>query len=59
MEGEELEPVEWDVMENPLTEVIPIAPANGYVKIPTGTGLGIELDMDLLHRFRWDGSVYR
>jgi D-galactarolactone cycloisomerase len=46
-------------MENPLTEVIPIAPINGYVKIPTGTGLGIELDMNLLHRFRWDGSVYR
>lgn len=59
MEGEELEPVEWDVMENPLTEVIPIAPVNGYVKIPTGTGLGIELDMNLLHRLRWDGSVYR
>nr|WP_206529423.1 mandelate racemase/muconate lactonizing enzyme family protein [Brevibacillus sp. SYP-B805] len=59
MAGEEIEPVEWDVMENPFTRLFPIAPVRGAVAVPTGPGLGMAPDLELLTAYRWDGSIYR
>ena len=33
----------------------PVVPVNGYVAVPTGPGLGIEVNGDVLTRFRADG----
>lgn len=55
MRGEDIEPVEWDVMENPLINLLPIQPINGSVTIPTGIGIGIQPDLDHLQTYRWDG----
>jgi L-alanine-DL-glutamate epimerase-like enolase superfamily enzyme len=50
--------LEYNVMENPLrTELLtePIAPGrDGLVQVPHGPGLGIELNDDLVERFRWN-----
>lgn len=58
MEADPIEPVEWDVMENPFSGLFPISPVNGYVQIPTGTGIGLEPDWELINAMRWDGSAY-
>lgn len=58
MNQEAIEPVEWDVMENPFTSLLSIQPINGSVKLPTGIGIGTELDMERLRQLKWDGSVY-
>ncbi|WP_028612102.1 mandelate racemase/muconate lactonizing enzyme family protein [Paenibacillus harenae] len=58
MEEDAIEPVEWDVMENPFTRLIPIQPSNGEFAIPCGNGIGTEIDMDLLAFYSWDGSSY-
>jgi D-galactarolactone cycloisomerase len=58
MDQQEIEPVEWDAMENELTLVIPIEPVAGGVSIPTGMGIGMELDLQILKRYQWDGSMY-
>ncbi|KGE18704.1 mandelate racemase/muconate lactonizing enzyme family protein [Paenibacillus wynnii] len=58
MENKEIEPVEWDVMDNPLTSITPIEAVGGKVKLPIGVGIGMELDEEILKRYRWDGSVY-
>lgn len=55
MQGEEIEPVEWDVMNNPLTQLFPISPVNGSVTIPTNPGIGVQINTDLLQAYRWDG----
>lgn len=55
MRKEDIEPVEWDVMPNPLTDLLPVQPINGLVSVPTGIGIGMQLDMDLLKAYRWDG----
>lgn len=55
MSGENIEPVEWDVMENPLTQLFPLRPQNGAVTLPTGSGLGVTVDENLLQAYRWDG----
>ncbi|VEF49036.1 putative enolase superfamily enzyme [Bacillus freudenreichii] len=43
-----IEPVEWDVMENPSTSLIPLEPFIGLVSIPDGVGIGIEIDHGIL-----------
>ncbi|WP_046175325.1 mandelate racemase/muconate lactonizing enzyme family protein [Domibacillus indicus] len=58
MDGESIEPVEWDVMENPFSELISLKPVNGYVSIPSGTGTGIEINTDIIKAYLWDGSAY-
>jgi len=58
MEPDAIEPVEWDVMDNPFTPLLPIQPSNGYVTVPDGCGIGLEMDLDLLSFYRWDGSSY-
>lgn len=58
MEGEDIEPVEWDVMDNPFTQIVPLSPVKGQVSIPTGVGIGVELDEKIMRRYLWDGAVY-
>ncbi|MFC4799570.1 mandelate racemase/muconate lactonizing enzyme family protein [Neobacillus sp. GCM10023253] len=55
---ENIEPVEWDVMENPFNSIIPIEPGRGTAAIPTGEGIGVELDQGIIERYCWDGSMY-
>ncbi|WP_050182205.1 mandelate racemase/muconate lactonizing enzyme family protein [Domibacillus robiginosus] len=58
MDKENIEPVEWDVMQNPFSELVPLKPFGGHVSLPDGIGIGIEINQDLLDRYRWDGSSY-
>lgn len=58
MKGEDIKPVEWDVMDNPFTLIVPIKPVVGQVLIPTGPGIGVELDQEVLRKYHWDGSMY-
>jgi D-galactarolactone cycloisomerase len=49
--------LEFDRTEHPVRSALlatPIAPVNGYVTVPTGPGLGIEVNRDVLTRFRAD-----
>lgn len=58
MEGDSIEPIEWDVMDNPFTRLIPVSPSNGVVEVPDGTGIGVQLDEELIRHYRWDGRSY-
>lgn len=58
MGQQDIEPVEWDAMENPFTFLTPIVPVAGRVSIPTGVGIGVELDKQIIRDYRWDGSMY-
>lgn len=58
MDNDNIEPVEWDVMDNPFTSLLSVKPTNGTVTIPDGMGIGALLDMDKLDYYRWDGTVY-
>lgn len=58
MESNSIEPVEWDVMDNPFTSLIPVSPCQGEVRIPQGAGIGVEIDLDMLQHYRWDGNSY-
>jgi D-galactarolactone cycloisomerase len=58
MEGEELEPVELDAMDNPFTRLFELRQVNGEAFVPEGPGIGVEPDWDLIRAFRWDGSLY-
>ncbi|GAB7386803.1 mandelate racemase/muconate lactonizing enzyme family protein [Bacillaceae bacterium] len=58
MKGEEIEPVEWDLMENPFTALFPLQPQNGSVSVPTGPGIGVEPDREMIETYRWDGFSY-
>jgi D-galactarolactone cycloisomerase len=58
MQGDQIEPVEWDVMENPFNKIVPIQPIAGSVTLPTGIGIGVELDNEMIESYRWDGSYY-
>jgi D-galactarolactone cycloisomerase len=53
-----LEPMlEFDCTAHPVREALlstPIRPQNGIVAIPTGPGLGIEVDQKAIERFRID-----
>lgn len=56
---EPIEPVEWDVMENPFTSLLAIGPTLGEVPIPMGAGLGVEWDLEKIKHYRWNGLSYR
>jgi D-galactarolactone cycloisomerase len=46
--------VEFDVGENPLRDeiaAVPLRPVDGFIRLPDGPGLGIELDEAALARF--------
>ena len=46
--------VEYDATENPLRDDLLVKPfniLNGHIEVPTGPGLGIELDEDAVKRF--------
>ena len=46
--------VEYDVGENPLREGLlksPLLARNGWVEVPSGPGLGIEIDWDVVARY--------
>jgi L-alanine-DL-glutamate epimerase-like enolase superfamily enzyme len=58
MGDDSIEPIEWDIMDNPFAEVIPIYPLQGEITIPQGPGIGLEVDLDLLQFYQWDGSSY-
>jgi D-galactarolactone cycloisomerase len=58
MDQQDIEPVEWDAMENPFTSITQIEPSAGAVTIPPGPGIGVEVDMQILEKYRWDGSLY-
>lgn len=58
MGQDSIEPVEWDVMENPFTQLISVQPSNGEIALPCGVGIGTEINLDLLHFYQWDGSSY-
>lgn len=58
MQKQDIEPVEWDVMDNPFTSITPIQATAGKVSIPSGVGIGMELDEQILKHYRWDGSLY-
>jgi len=58
METDDIEPVEWDVMENPFNRLVPLSPCHGTVTLPEGAGIGVELDWELIEAYRWDGSTY-
>jgi D-galactarolactone cycloisomerase len=58
MEEENIEPTEWDYMENPFSKLLNIHPINGRVVIPSQVGIGVEIDWDLVQFHRWDGEIY-
>lgn len=58
MDDHNIEPVEWDVMENPFTELLSIKPSGGYVSVPKGIGIGLEFNMEQIQGLLWDGSIY-
>lgn len=58
MTNDEIEPVEWDVMENQLISLLSIHPTNGKVELPNGIGIGTEINTEIVETYRWDGSVY-
>ncbi|MCK9905813.1 hypothetical protein MXD63_38215, partial [Frankia sp. Cpl3] len=39
MGEDQIEPVEWDAMENPFTRLLPLAPVDGTITVPDGIGL--------------------
>lgn len=53
-----IEPVEWDVMDNPFLNLFPIHLLNGAVSIPRGYGIGVEIDFDIVAYYQWDGCSY-
>lgn len=58
MGTDSIEPLEWDVMDNPFTKLIPIHPLNGEITIPSGHGIGLEIDLEMLAFYQWDGTSY-
>lgn len=58
MKPDSIDPVEWDVMDNPFTDLLPLKPINGEVTLPDGKGIGVELDVERMKAYIWDGSSY-
>lgn len=54
MDGEDIEPLEWDAMENPFTKLVPVSIKDGYIQVPDK----IEIDTELVEAYGWDGSSY-
>lgn len=46
-------------MDNPFSKLIEIQPSNSEISIPSGTGIGLEIDMEMLAFYQWDGKSYR
>jgi len=49
--------LEYNVTDNPLRRDLltqPIRPVDGIVAVPTGPGLGIEIDEETVRRYRVD-----
>lgn len=55
MKGEDIEPVEWDVMESPFHHLFPLSPTRGKVSLPKGVGIGMEPDTEILAHYKWQG----
>ena len=55
---ESVEPIEWDVTDNPFTDLLSLQVRRGSVEIPNGSGLGVTIDDEIIRRYRWDGSRY-
>lgn len=48
--------LEFNVMQQPLRTglmTVPLRPVNGYLSPPSGPGLGVELDRNVVDRLRW------
>ncbi|NOU88226.1 mandelate racemase/muconate lactonizing enzyme family protein [Paenibacillus sp. LMG 31460] len=58
MEKDSIEPLEWDVMDNPFAKLIPIQPSNSEISIPCGSGIGLDIDIEMLAFYQWDGNSY-
>lgn len=59
MDQEKIEPLEWDVMDNPLTGIISsLKPEKGKVIVPTGIGIGVEIDQERIDHYLWDYGTY-
>lgn len=54
MAGADIEPVEWDMMENPFSQLVHYGTVNGYVHVPDR----IEVDTELVKAYLWDGTAY-
>ncbi|WP_307891661.1 mandelate racemase/muconate lactonizing enzyme family protein [Bacillus swezeyi] len=55
MDGEDIEPLEWDAMENPFTQIVHVQVKDGQLHVPEK----IEVDTDLVKAHLWDGTSYR
>jgi D-galactarolactone cycloisomerase len=58
MDQQDIEPVEWDFMDNPFSLITPIELVDGGAIIPTGIGIGLEIDEQIIQKYMWDGSMY-
>ncbi|MBP1990137.1 mandelate racemase/muconate lactonizing enzyme family protein [Paenibacillus eucommiae] len=58
MGADSIEPVEWDIMDNPFTKMFPLQPRQGEITLPQGHGIGLQIDLELLQHYHWDGSSY-
>ncbi|MDI5789710.1 hypothetical protein PO124_18720 [Bacillus licheniformis] len=34
MDGEDIEPLEWDAMENPFAQIVPVSIKDGCIQVP-------------------------
>lgn len=59
MDPKTIEPLEWDFMDNPLTQIVTsIKPQAGKLVVPTGIGIGVEIDQERINHYLWDYSTY-
>ena len=58
MKGDDLELVEWDVMDSPFLQLLSLDPQKGEVTLPKGIGTGVEINKEVLTHYRWDGEKY-
>jgi len=58
MGTDSVEPLEWDVMDNPFSKLLPLQPSGGEVAIPGGRGIGLGIDLDMLAFYKWEGNSY-
>jgi D-galactarolactone cycloisomerase len=59
MPGAEPPLVELDVTENPFRDAVSdmsFEPVDGHLTLPSGPGLGIEIDESVLRRYAVDGA---
>lgn len=54
MDGEDIEPLEWDAMENPFAQIVPVSIKDGCIQVPDK----IEIDTELVEAYVWDSSSY-